>query len=83
MHQRTPIALLQLNFNLLNGAVPSELGQLTALETLKLHGNDLTGAMPDPVCLLTDGINEGVLEPITVDCNEVSCAAALCCTCFR
>ncbi len=40
------VSHLQLDFNYLLGPVPSELGNLTELVSLVLHGNGLTGVIP-------------------------------------
>jgi hypothetical protein len=45
---------------------------------LRLDGNDLSGVISDPICLLR---GSGTLQELSTDCNEVTCSC--CTTCFR
>ena len=40
------VITLNLRGNRLNGAIPPELGNLTSLENLQLHNNELSGCVP-------------------------------------
>lgn len=68
---------LVLDNNSLGGTVPPTFGQLTSLNVLELHANGLIGSISDSICALVD---EGSLEVLTADCEEIICD---CCTeCF-
>ena len=45
---------LDLSYSGFTGEIPSEIGQLTDLEHLKLNGNQLTGEIPSEIGQLTD-----------------------------
>lgn len=49
------------------GRVPPTLGQNRNLQVLTLHGNRLTGQMPEEICELRENYNLEVLE---ADCGE-------------
>jgi hypothetical protein len=70
------------------GSIPIELGQLHHLRKVSLHGNDLTGNVPEELCELSRGpYNLGAL---TTDCLSsaatgnppaVACLSPCCVTC--
>jgi hypothetical protein len=63
--------------NSLGGTVPDSFGSLTSLNVLELHGNGFTGSISDSICRL---VQEGNLDVLTADCEEITCA---CCNgCF-
>ena len=57
---------LDLEFNNLRGALPSEIGDLTSLEELRLNGNNLTGAIPSAIGNLTS------LQGLSLSANSLS-----------
>ena len=63
------LELLNLDYNDLSGAIPSELGGLNRLEMLKLNANELRGRIPGQVCDLTFFS----LQELFVDCKQVFC----------
>jgi len=70
--------VLDLSSNSLYGNVPSELGRLTRLISLFVYDNDLTGVMPQEVCIRA----AFRLKDLTADCAvEVECeCCSECCT---
>mmetsp|Transcript_695 Transcript_695/g.1099 ORF Transcript_695/g.1099 Transcript_695/m.1099 type:complete len:413 (-) Transcript_695:118-1356(-) len=65
--------------NSLTGMIPTELGRLSSLSHLYVSGNDLTGTMPNEICMLQT--TYGCASPyLGVDCEEVECPCCwLCC----
>ena len=65
---------LDLSNNLFTGTIPEN---LTASDTLALHGNNFTGAVPDSVCEGVNGQGGTIMfdcdGPLSCDCN---CACA-------
>jgi hypothetical protein len=61
--------------NRLDGEIPTEMGQLSRMETFEVELNNITGPMPQEICKLT------LLRTLEADCNgRVKCN---CCTaCF-
>ena len=57
---------LDLEFNNLRGVLPSEIGDLTSLEELRLNGNNLTGAIPSAIGNLTS------LQGLSLSANSLS-----------
>ena len=73
---------VDLRANDFTGEIPSEIGELTKLKSLRLQANELIGDMPPEICALTDGI----LEELVADCDsedpfsKVTCDINACCT---
>ena len=55
-----------LDNNMFEGTIPSDLGQLKSLSILTLHGNSLTGTMPQSVCNLR---TNHTLKYLMADCE--------------
>lgn len=64
---------LYLGDNVLSGALPTTLGELSILEELTVDKNDLTGSIPQSLCARR-GYYGGMFSVVQVDCNVV-------CTC--
>jgi Leucine-rich repeat (LRR) protein len=80
----TNLESLNLFFNKLSGAIPTQLGNLNRLENLFLHFNELTGTMPSSICDLRDTKN-GTLRQLTSDCGirgRIVCPVDCCTACF-
>ena len=57
------------------GTIPVEIGAMTALESLLIYGNDITGALPESLCSLP------LLRTLQVDCLKIDCPATCNCIC--
>jgi len=77
--QLSDLESLFLDHNDLTGTIPTELGQLSMhLGQLELHGNSLSGDVPEEIC---DLFSAGQLKKLTSDC--ISNVVCTCCTeCF-
>mmetsp|Transcript_22677 Transcript_22677/g.52399 ORF Transcript_22677/g.52399 Transcript_22677/m.52399 type:complete len:91 (+) Transcript_22677:319-591(+) len=64
----------------LGGTIPTQLADLQRLHVLDLNHTNITGSVPEGVCILTDPDTTRVdqLEVLTVDCTKVACD---CCDC--
>ena len=63
--------------NELSGFIPTEMEQLSQLEVLELHGNNLFGTMPFGLCRILES-TDYEFASLTSDCiSEVEC---VCCT---
>jgi Leucine rich repeat/U-box domain len=71
--QLTALTLLNLYSNSLTATIPTELGQLSNLNRLNLEQNLFTGSLPSALC------NVERVEPIKIDCSEVSCSCCSAC----
>lgn len=70
-----PPETLHLHDNDLSGTIPTTLGNLPNAKQIILHFNQLTGVMPEEVCLLTDES----LEALVVSCHGSSGPDCGCC----
>ena len=61
------ITHFDVSINHIHGTVPSELGQLSQLHKVQVHGTDLTGTIPENICELRGGRNEGLIS-FVADC---------------
>ena len=61
----------------LSGSIPDSIGNLSNLETLHLHENNLDGLMPDGICKLTN-LNPGWASDSTTESNSYIYNNALC-----
>ena len=66
------LVFLALAGNELTGIIPDTLGDLNALQSLRIANNTIVGEVPAPLC----DLKNGSLESIVVDCN-IGCS---CCT---
>lgn len=68
----------RLDNNMFQGTIPIVIGQMVNLRVLTLHGNSLTGTMPDEICALR---SDHELKTLEADCDgsnpKVACS---CCT---
>ena len=70
---------LYVDGNMLQGPIPVIApGQLPNLSEFLVQGNELTGTMPESVCLL---LTESVLEDLWADCELVTGVAEVECSC--
>lgn len=60
------VSELDIPFRNLGGSIPSEIGNLTALTTLRIDGNKLTGQIPSSLCNLSK------LNRLDVDDNSLT-----------
>jgi hypothetical protein len=61
------------------GVVPYELGTLSMLSTVDLHGNRIEGKVPDELCIEETG-TEYALKTLIFDCIEPPLVECDCCT---
>jgi len=74
--------LTDLGANDFTGKIPSEMGDLSKLKSLRLEGNSFSGVMPSEICLLTDDILKEIIADS--DSNDpfshVTCYLDTCCS---
>jgi hypothetical protein len=86
--QLSHLEMFRISDSEFTGDLPTEMGLLTALQKVWLHGNNFVGQIPDEVCSLR-GTNNQFTE-LTADCMpseltqvaEVTCDIGCCTTCY-